>query len=84
MGIAKVTRNFQVTIPRDIRRIQGISIGDTILFAIEGDKVDLVKMDQSKIIEEMFGSWKDVKEDSLTYVRSIRKGWSDRSKRLGL
>lgn len=84
MGIAKVTRNFQVTIPRDIRRIHDINIGDTVLFAIEGDKVDFVKMEKNRIIEEMFGSWKDEKEDGLAYVKSIRKGWSDRSKRLGL
>ena len=32
MGIAKVTTNYQVTIPKDIRRIHGIKIGDTDIF----------------------------------------------------
>lgn len=85
MGIAKVTRNYQVTIPKDIRRIQGINVGDTVLFSIDGDKVDFFKMNRDNILAEAAGSWKGiVKESGVHYVRSIRAGWSNRRKRLGL
>ncbi len=85
MGIAKVTRNYQVTIPRDVRVIQGISEGDTVLFVIEGNKVDFLKIEKEKIIEETAGSWKGVvKESSIEYVRQLRKGWAKRAKRLGI
>lgn len=85
MGIAKVTRNYQVTVPRDIRRVQGIEIGDTVLFAIEGTRVDFFKMGTDKILAEAAGAWKGkVKESGVEYVRGIRAGWARRRKRLGL
>ncbi|QPG51216.1 AbrB/MazE/SpoVT family DNA-binding domain-containing protein [Saccharolobus solfataricus] len=37
--ISKVTRNFQVTIPYEIRKVLGIKEGDYIEFAIENGKV---------------------------------------------
>lgn len=85
MGIAKVTRNYQVTIPRDVRRIHDISIGDTVLFAIEGDKIHFMNMDRDKILTEIAGSWKDyIKGSSINYVKKLRSGWTKRGKRLGL
>lgn len=85
MGIAKVTRNYQVTIPRDIRRLQNINIGDTVLFTISDGNVDFEKIDEKKSLKELAGSWKDeIKGDSIEYVREIRKGWDKRLERLGL
>lgn len=85
MGIAKVTRNYQVTIPRDIRRVQGIEVGDTVLFAIEGGKVDFMKMNRDQIFADAAGSWKGkVKEGGVEYVRKVRAGWVTRRRRMGL
>jgi len=85
MGIAKVTRNYQVTIPKDIRRVQDIKIGDTVLFAIEGNKIDFLKMDTDKLIDEVAGIWKDkIRGSSVDYVKDIRKGWEKRMRRLSL
>ena len=84
MGIAKVTRNYQVTVPKDIRRTQGIEIGDTVLFALEGNRVDFMKMDKN-ILAEAAGAWKGkVKESGVDYTKNIRAGWATRRKRLGL
>lgn len=84
MGIAKVTRNYQVTIPKDVRRIHDIKIGDTVLFALEGDKIHFMNMDRQKILQEIAGSWKDeIKGSSIAYVKDIRLGWNKRMKRLG-
>ena len=86
MGIAKVTTNYQVTIPRDVRAIQNIKVGDTVLFAIEeGGKVDFLKKEREDAIKEAAGIWKGkMKESGVEYVRKIRKGWKKRAKRLGL
>lgn len=85
MGIAKVTRNYQVTIPKDVRRIQDIEVGDTVLFAVEGDKIDFLKLERENLIKEIAGSWKDkIKGSSVDYVKDMRKGWAKRTKRLGL
>ena len=85
MGIAKVTRNYQVTIPKDIRHIQQIKVGDMVLFAIEGVKVDFLKMEGESMLRQIAGTWKDkIKGSSVGSVRVMRKGWSKRTKRLGL
>ena len=84
MGIAKVTRNYQVTLPKDIRNVKGIEIGDTILFAIDGDKVDVVKVGEEDLIKKVAGSWKNVKESSVDYINKMREEWGEREKRLGL
>ncbi len=84
MGITSVTRNYQVTIPKDVREIQGIKIGDKVVFSIEGDKVEVFKL-KKEIAEKAFGSWKNEPGKSGTeYVRKIRKEWDARSKRVDI
>ena len=83
MGIAKVTRNYQVTIPKDVRAIQEINVGDTILFAIEGDRVEVFKKKPKAALEEVAGIWKGT-EPGWKYVKRIRKESEKRRKRLGL
>jgi len=78
MGIAKVTRNYQVTIPQDVRRIHSISVGDTVLFAIEGDRVDFFKMKRETILKEAAGCWKKMKESGVEFVRNVRGEWKKR------
>ena len=82
MGLAKVTRGYQVTIPKDVRRIENIHIGDSVLFAIEGDRVDFMKM-KGDILEKALGSWGGKsKGDSISYVRTLREEWDRRAKRV--
>ena len=43
------------------------------------------KKTKEDIFKEAFGSWKNANiEDSVEYVRNIRKEWEKRAKRLGL
>ena len=83
MGIAKVTRNYQVTIPRDIREMKGIRIGDTLVFVLEGERVEVLKRKREEMIKEAAGIWKG-KETGLEYVKKIRGESEKRLKRLGL
>ena len=82
MGLAKVTRGYQVTIPKDVRTIEGIKIGDTVLFAVEAGRVDFMKM-KVDILEKALGSWSGKsKGDSISYVSTLREEWDRRAKRV--
>lgn len=79
MGVSKITRNFQVTIPEDIRKLKGYKQGDELVFLMDNGEVKLVKK-ESKIIEETSGIWKDKKvEEKLE--RSRREEWEERINR---
>ena len=43
-AIARVSRRYQVVIPREIRKALGIKEGDKILFEIEGDEIRIRKL----------------------------------------
>ena len=43
MTATKVTRNYQITIPKGIREKLGINVGDILTFDIEGSKIVLRK-----------------------------------------
>ena len=84
MSITKVTRNYQITVPRDIREQANIKEGDKLVVTIEDDEIKVKKFDED-VFKKAFGSWKNVGiRDSVEYVRGIRKEWEKRAKRLGL
>ena len=84
MSITKVTRNYQITVPRDIREQAKISEGDKLVVTMENDEIKMKKFDED-VFKKAFGSWKNAGiQDSVKYVRDIRKGWEKRRKRLGL
>ena len=84
MSITKVTRNYQITVPRDIREQAKISEGDKLVVTMENNEIKMKKIDED-VFEKAFGLWKNAKiTDSVKYVRGIRKGWEKRAKRLGL
>lgn len=82
MSITKVTRNYQITVPRDIREQAKIHEGDKLVVTIDSGEIKLKKFDEDSF-KRAFGIWKDVK-DSVKYVRDIRKGWEKRRKRFAL
>ncbi|KUH31967.1 AbrB family transcriptional regulator [Thermococcus celericrescens] len=45
MGITKVTRNYQITIPSDVRKKLGIRVGDVLVIEIEDGKAVIKKRD---------------------------------------
>lgn len=79
MGLARVTRNYQVTIPVDVRHSQNIRIGDKILFTIEDGKIELQKFKQD-ILDQAFGSWRPG-PPGVAQVRKMRQDWRRRAQR---
>jgi len=51
MAIVKLTRNSQITIPKDIREKIGIKEGDRVEVSVEGDKVVIRKVDLEDITD---------------------------------
>lgn len=77
MGISKITRNYQITLPRDIREMKNFQVGDTVLFVVEGNRINLMKREKT-IIRETAGLWSAMKETGLEYERRVRKPWQKR------
>jgi len=76
MGISKITRNFQLTIPKDVRSLRQFKIGDTVLFVVEGERVDLVKMGKG-MVKKIAGLWSS-RESGVEYENKLRRGWQKR------
>lgn len=74
-----------MTIPRDVRVVQDINIGDTVFFSIEGGRIDFFKMKRESLLKETAGIWNGlIKEDSVQYVTKTRQSWKKRAQRVKL
>jgi len=43
VAVVRVTRNYQITIPAEVRRRLGIKVGDRVVVEVEGDKIVIRK-----------------------------------------
>ena len=73
MAKVKVTRNYQVTIPSDVRRTFKIK---------EGDVMDIQALDSERVVlrktipeEELAGAWDEEMDQVMEEVREIWKTW---------
>ncbi|ASJ00365.1 AbrB/MazE/SpoVT family DNA-binding domain-containing protein [Thermococcus gorgonarius] len=48
MGITKVTRNYQITIPAEIRKALGIKEGEILEVSLEGDKIVIQRLKKQR------------------------------------
>ncbi len=83
MGITKVTRNYQITLPTDVRESLDIEIGDKIIVVPDKGEA-VIKKVRKDAVERAFGAWSKSKESGLEYVKRIRGEEEKRLKRLGL
>ena len=81
MGISKITRNYQVTLPKDVRKIIDVKEGDEVVFIIEENKVSLIKSASNPVMAAA-GIWKNMKETGEQYQKRMRQQWSKRQKSL--
>ncbi|WP_297070325.1 AbrB/MazE/SpoVT family DNA-binding domain-containing protein [Thermococcus sp.] len=69
MGITRVTRNYQVTIPSDVRKKLGIRIGDILVIEIEDGKAIIKK---SNLELPLLPGGKELKVEDIE--EAIRRG----------
>ncbi len=85
MGMAKVTRNYQITLPKDARRLFNIAVGDTLMVSPrEGEEEMVIRKLSANVLEDTFGAW-GKGEDSVKFVRRARiEAEKERAKKLGI
>ena len=82
MAVSRVTRNFQITVPREVREPAGIKVGDTMMITREGPDIVLRKVDRD-LLAKGFGLWKKAQEKTPWLVNKLlRKEAEGRLKKL--
>ena len=73
-----ITRNYRITLPKNIRERQGISVGDSLFVESKDGVIKIRKIAKKFNISSAFGAWKmakeKTKEDSVAFVRKLRHG----------
>ncbi len=72
----KVTRKYQVTIPREVRKKVGVEVGDELKVMDKGELIILQKMNKEKNILDFAGCWEGYPEDPEKFMKDIRNLWS--------
>jgi len=73
---SKVTRKYQVTIPKEVRQKVGVEIGDELAVTDKGELIVLQKVNKAKSLLAFAGCWKGYPEDTEEFMRDIRSLWS--------
>jgi len=82
MATTVVTRNYQITLPKEIREMEDIQVGDKLFVSFSKDTIELRKLSRERL-KAVFGAWKTT-EDSVKTIRKLRDQSEQRTKRLGL
>jgi len=69
----KVTRNYQVTIPEDVRRKLGIEEGDYVSIETWGKTLAVIK--RVVPVEDLAGAWDEEMDKTMEDVRKLWKTW---------
>jgi len=69
----KVTRNYQVTIPEDIRKKLGIEEGDYVSIETWGKTLAVIK--RVVPVEDLAGAWDEEMDKMMEDVRKLWKTW---------
>lgn len=72
----KVTRKYQITIPKRVRKTVGIEIGDELRVSDKGRSVILRKIGGKRSLLELAGCWKGYPEDPEEFMKELKKLWS--------
>ena len=78
MGISIITRNYQLTLPKDVRETKNFKRGDKVLFVVQEDIIQIKKVSKN-LIQETAGLWKGLEKTGIEYQKDVRKGWKKRS-----
>ena len=72
----KVTRKYQVTIPKEVRRKVGVEIGDKLRIMEKGELIILKKVGKKKTLLDFAGCWKGYPENPRKFMSELKKLWS--------
>jgi antitoxin PrlF len=72
----RVTRKYQVTIPKEVRKRVGVEVGDEFKVADKGEFIVLEKVSKPRDLLSFAGCWNEYPEDPEEFMKDIRKLWS--------
>lgn len=72
----KVTRKYQVTIPKAVRKRLKIEIGDELSVAEKGETIVMKKLDRGETLLDFAGCWEGYPEDPDEFMKELRKLWA--------
>lgn len=75
MGISTITRNFQVTLPKDVRERLRIKEGDNVFVEVDDDGKITMDIVKKSPVDESFGIWREEVEGA-EYTRKLRQEWA--------
>jgi len=75
-NVTKVTRKYQVTIPKEVRKKVGVAVGDKLKVMERGEFIVLKKVSKKKSLLEFAGCWKGYPENPDEFMRELRRLWS--------
>ena len=71
----RMTSKGQVTVPAEVRRKLGVQPGETIIFRIVGERVELDRSPMT--LEEAFGSVPPLEETSTDLEAQTQQAWEE-------
>lgn len=72
----RVTRNYRVTIPKEVRKKMSIEIGDELKVTGKGKRIVLQKTSKTIDLLTLAGCWKGYPEYPEEFMKNVRKLWS--------
>ena len=78
MTTVVITRNYQITLPKEVRKRTEVVIGESMIVETRNDEIIFKKVKKDPI-KAAFGAWRGrLKESSIEYVDTLRDTWRDR------
>jgi len=74
--VVKVTRKYQITIPKEVRERIGVEIGDKLKVMEKGEGIILRKAGEKRGILALAGCWKGYPENPDKFMKELRKLWA--------
>jgi len=71
VGKVKVTRKYQVTIPKEVRKMIGVKIGDELF--VSGSERRII-LEKTVDLDELAGSWTHI-ENTDVFMEEVRRMW---------
>jgi len=75
MGLAKITRNNQITLTGDIIKLADLKEGDIIIEEITKEGAILLRKKEENKLENLFGILKGKLKDIRKDIEDTRKAW---------
>lgn len=73
----KITKKGQITLPNEYREKLDLITGSVVVVDLRKNHI-LVQKPQSDL-EELFGAWSDITDRQLKQIKSIWRGWNEKS-----